>query len=892
MKDVDPAHWRRLSAALDELLELEGEARAARLAQWRADDAALADELAKLLELQDRIDREQFLEGSAMPLEEPTLAGQTLGAYTIERPLGAGGMGSVWLARRSDGRYEGLVAFKLLNLALLGRGGAERFAREGSALARLAHPNIARLLDAGVTDTGQPYLVLEHVDGEPIDRWCEARALDVPARVRLMLDVLAAVAHAHSKLVLHRDLKPGNILVTPEGRVKLLDFGIAKLIDDEAQAAPATEITQLAGRAFTPDFAAPEQIEGGDVTTATDVYALGVLLYMLLAGVHPTAKSTDTPAQRLRSVVDTEPARLSTAASRATALLRGDLDNICAKALKKVPAERYATADALADDLRRYLAHEPVSARPDSLAYRSAKFVRRHRVGVAAAALVVLALAAGVVGTTWQAVEAQRQRAQALHERDRAQALAGRNEAIVNFVDLMFTEAVPSGQGEVLLKMLERSEGLIVSAFGKDPVQQAEILRVLGGYYVTLNLPNKQAELLERARGIVAQVPDRSLQARLACEHANALSLLGRSAESARILDHWIAEPDIEPGVAASCLQLRAILAQTMSDAAAALRHAEAGLARVREAQPPLPLLEATLFGDVAFAHRLAGRNAEADGAYRTALERLQAIGRGESSEAGRMLIGWGLVRYAMSDFAGGLEKFQQVLDNFQRRGDPLQPPGIVGNQAFGLEQLGRYPEALATYGRSLDAAQRIGFVAGQAFALVGQASVQAALGQADAAQRSLAEAAPLLQKLPPAHSARIRHTLVQARLELQGGRFAAAQAHCAGVIELLSAKGAESPALASAHRLRAEAAWHAGARAPALADAEQALALAQRLQGSNPHSDLTGQAWLTLGRVLSDGGDAARAREALGHARDELQATVGAAHPDTRTAEELLARR
>jgi tetratricopeptide (TPR) repeat protein len=892
MKPVDPAHWRRLSAALDELLDLEVESRSARLAALHDEAPAFADELAGLLELQQRLDREQFLAGSALPVEEPTLAGQTLGAYTIERPLGAGGMGSVWLARRSDGRYQGLVAFKLLNLALLGRGGAERFAREGSALARLAHPNIARLLDAGVTGAGQPYLVLEHVDGEPIDRWCEAHALDVNARVRLTLEVLAAVAHAHGKLVLHRDLKPGNILVTPDGRVKLLDFGIAKLIDDEGQSAPATEITQLAGRAFTPDFAAPEQIEGGDVTTATDVYALGVLLYLLLAGRHPTAKATDTPAQRLRSVVDTEPARLSAAATSATALLRGDLDNICAKALKKLPAERYATVDALADDLRRFLAHEPVSARADSFAYRAAKFVRRHRVGVAAAAVVVLALAAGVVGTAWQAVEAQRQRAQALLQRDRAQALLGRNEAIVNFIDMMFTEAVPSGQGAVLLQMLERSEKLIDGAFGADPTQQAEILRVLGGYYVTLNLPAKQAEVLGRARDIVARVPDRSLQARLACEHANSLSLLGKSGEAAKMLDEWIAAPDIEPAVAASCLQLRAILAQTMADAPAALRHAEAGLARVRTAEPPVPLLEAALLGDVAFAHRLAGRNAEADVAYRQALERLGALGRGEGSEAGRMLIGWGLVRYAMSDYAGGLDKFQQVLTHFQRRGDGVFPPGIVGNQAFGLEQLGRYPEALAAYGQSLDAARRNGFVGGQVFSLVGRASVQAALAQLPAAQASLDEAAPLMQSLPPAHSARIRHTLVQARLDLQRGAFEAAGERFTRVIELLSAQGAATPALASAHRLRAEVLLKRATPAQARADADQALALARRLQGGNPHSDLTGQAWLTLGRVREADGDTAAARDAWTRAHEELQATLGADHPETRAAALLISRR
>ena len=244
----------------------------------------------------------------------------------------------MWLAQRSDGRYAGRAAVKLLNLSLLGPAGTERFKREGSALARLTHPNIARLIDAGVTSEGQPYLVLEYVEGQPIDRWCEASALDVRARVRLFLQVLDAVAHAHSKLILHRDLKPPNILVTADGQVKLLDFGIAKLMDEEQLRAPAAALTQFPGRAFTPEYAAPEQVEGAEVTTATDVYALGVLLYSLLTSRHPTADPSQTPVDQLRAVVDSDPVRPSATVRE----LRGDLDNIIAKALKKLPAERYA----------------------------------------------------------------------------------------------------------------------------------------------------------------------------------------------------------------------------------------------------------------------------------------------------------------------------------------------------------------------------------------------------------------------------------------------------------------------------------------------------------------------------------------------------------------------
>ncbi len=310
--NIDKARWVLLSPLLDELLELDSAARADRVAQIRRDDGSLADEISALLSQQAEIEREGFLESSVpRPAAEPTLAGQIIGSYTLDRLLGQGGMGTVWLAHRSDGRYEARVAVKLLNLALLGPGGIERFRREGSALGRLTHPNIARLIDAGVTEAGQPYLVLDYVEGETINRWCESHALDVKARVRLFLDVLAAVAHAHSKLILHRDLKPSNILVTPEGHVKLVDFGIAKLLDDGAGPAPMAGLTQLAGQAFTPEYAAPEQLQGGEVTSATDVYALGVLLYVLLTGQHPLVADEHTPLERMRAIVDTDPARPS-----------------------------------------------------------------------------------------------------------------------------------------------------------------------------------------------------------------------------------------------------------------------------------------------------------------------------------------------------------------------------------------------------------------------------------------------------------------------------------------------------------------------------------------------------------------------------------------------------
>ena len=418
--------WGRLSPLLDELLDLPDDERAARLAALRAQDATLADAVAAMLQHLPAIERGEFMPASALPKPDG-LAGQAIGPYTLVREIGHGGMGTVWLAQRTDGRYEGEVAIKFLRSGLFGHGDAARFEREGSILARLSHPHIARLLDAGVAADGtQPYLVLEYIDGEPIDQYCQRLALSVPARLGLMLDVLAAVAQAHNRLILHRDLKPTNILVTKTGEVKLLDFGIAKLLDDAGGDAQ-TALTARAGNAFTPEFAAPEQMQGGDVTTATDVYALGVLMYLLLGGEHPTAAATGAPLDRMRSVIETVPKRLSDAVLRRggpsarfspesrklSGEVKGDIETIVAKALKKAPAERYANAAALADDVRRYLAHEPIAARPDARLYRTAKFVQRHRAGVAMASVAVAALGVGIGVALWQAHEARAQRVQA-----------------------------------------------------------------------------------------------------------------------------------------------------------------------------------------------------------------------------------------------------------------------------------------------------------------------------------------------------------------------------------------------------------------------------------------------------------------------------------------------
>lgn len=403
MKGITPKQWQSISAYLDQALELEEPERARWLAALAQKDPAISELLCKVLADREHEGFSQFLAGpTPVPLDyirQATLMGRQVGPYVIEAEVGRGGMGSVWRARRADGRFEGAVAIKFVYAAWIGRIGEKRFLTEGKLLGHLNHPNIARLIDAGVLDGTQPYLVIEYVAGEPIDAYCDRHRLGVEDRIKLFLNVLAAVAHAHSHFIVHRDIKPANIYVSSEGAVKLLDFGIAKLLDVEPGSGA---LTKSGAMALTPEYAAPEQLLGGPITTATDVYALGVVLYVMLVGLNPLSREGRTRAElvsaatiedRPRASVlvaprATDDARASEAALRAekrgttarqlSQALTGDLDNILTRAIAVSPGRRYAAASDLAADLRRFLSHEPVQAHAPSWRYRLTKLLRRR----------------------------------------------------------------------------------------------------------------------------------------------------------------------------------------------------------------------------------------------------------------------------------------------------------------------------------------------------------------------------------------------------------------------------------------------------------------------------------------------------------------------------------
>jgi serine/threonine-protein kinase len=499
---IDGERFRRARRLFEEAVDLEPAQRAARLDALEVSDRGMADAVRELLSADVRA--QSFLSSPGDLLLPPSdgdepdpdddrvadLRGHTIGVYRLLEPLGRGGMGEVYLAERADGRFEQRVAVKLVKRGMDTAEILRRFARERRILARLEHPGIARLLDGGDTADGRPYFVMERVEGEAITDYCRSRDLPLEDRLRLVISSCDATDAAHRSLVVHRDLKPSNILVTPEGEVKLLDFGIAKLLAEDDV---TTQLTRHDGRVLTPAYAAPEQILGGAITVATDVFALGVVLYELLTGTLPHDRRGTAPHE-LPSRVERERAeRPSTVVKKSAGTgsadgrrkrwvrrLRGDLDTITMKALARDPERRYPSAAALAEDLRRYLTSRPILARPDSRGYRLRKFVVRHRLGVvasgAAAAAVLAALAVSLAQTATARREAERAAA--------AQA----------FLTSLFDRIDPersAGAPPTVRDLLERGSARLDQDLARQPEMRAEMHMLLGRVFDQLSLPDQ-----------------------------------------------------------------------------------------------------------------------------------------------------------------------------------------------------------------------------------------------------------------------------------------------------------------------------------------------------------------------------------------------------------------
>ena len=625
--DKASAEWVAFSRLLDEALEREGADRDAWLRQLAASDPATAERVARVL---SAYARDQFAGFLAEPLPlvaewapAATFVGRRVGRYEIDAQIARGGMGSVWRARRVDGRYDGVVAVKFIHAAWVDHAAEARFRTEANLLGRLSHPNIVRLLDAGILDGNKPYLVIEYVEGDPIDVHCERLNLGLEARP-VRSRVIAAVARAHTHLVVHRDLKPANILVTPDGGVKLLDFGIAKLLDGGSAAAAGTTAFLM-----TPLYAAPEQLLGKPALTVTDIYALGLVYYRLLTNAHPLTGDGRSSAELINAVLTKEPLPASAAAGIAripAQSLEGDLDTILGKALKKDPLERYESAASFADDIRRYLNHQPVLARPDTLRYRTQKFVRRHRGSVLTAVVTALALILTTVAALWQTHTARQ-------ERDVALAADRRADAMGDFLTVLIGNLGNTLQPQVIRPQFDHARELVEKQQYDDPHVKANLLRYLAGRYAELGDPTTSVTLLEEAQGSLDKREDRADSAQIDCSIANFDDDLGRSDDADRHIRRAVAVltelgSSIRPQVRADCRVVESYIATARGENRRAINAAQTALAEVEQAGIRVGLQHDTVINALARADARAGFNGIAVGLLRQLRQSDAAQGR------------------------------------------------------------------------------------------------------------------------------------------------------------------------------------------------------------------------------------------------------------------------
>jgi serine/threonine-protein kinase len=905
MSGLGGERWQMLSPHLDRALEMTLTERGRWLDALAANDPELAAELRALLDEHRLLGDGKFLEHS-IPVFNPVIRpGEKLGAYTLESLVGEGGMGSVWRARRSDGRFEGVVAVKFLRAAQIGADGAERFRREGSILARLTHPSIAYLLDAGVTANGQPYLVLEHVEGEHIDKYCDRLSLNVEARLRLFLDVLSAVSHAHGQLVVHRDIKPSNVLVRQDGHVKLVDFGIAKLVErecEENQAADATLLTRDGLTPLTPKFAAPEQVIGQAVTTSTDVYSLGVLLYTLLSGHYPFDDRTLSQLELLNAVVDTEPPRPSDAAAtgddadanaarrgstagRLRRELRGDLDIIVRHAMKKRPEARYRSVEAFADDLRRYLNHQPILARPDSLSYRAFKLVQRRRGPTAVLALAMTAILTALGVALWQANEARQQRDRALH-------LLARSDALTEFFEFLLNDAGPPNQPLTIGAVLARSESLLNNEFKSNPEHQAAILAVEAGYHATLGEAADAKERLDRAKLLAAGSPDVDLRASIDCLHGYVLSQLGKIDEGIGEIERVLSGPPLSPLMAAKCYQHRAYIAQNQFDGANADRYTEASQQALNQADRRFPIMEASVLADRGYAQQLLGRLDEANRFFAQAMEKMTALGRGQTQGALAVRNNWGIAMLSSGDIKRALAVYEDAMATVRARGkDSPAPAFLSGNLAKTLELSGRYDEALKLYEEAERVARTNSRAESLAFALLGQAGVHLELGHTDRAAALIEQLRLAFGGTIPKGPPTITATAFNGRIAFQRGQLAEARRSLGEALAALQGYGKANASAVMVRLYLADVALASRAPDQAAMLAQRAIEDAQSLQGGIRYSNRTGIGYLRLAEARFAQGETTAARQALSSALEHLQATLGPDHPVTRRAIALEAR-
>jgi len=896
--------WKRVSPYLDEALSLSEEARVAWLATLRKQEPELVEDLTKLLQKQRELMECDFLEEQAISIPEPRgRTGLTVGAYTLISAIGQGGMSTVWLAERNDGRFDRKVAVKFLSIALYGRG-EERFRREGSILGRLAHPHIAQLLDAGVSEAGEPYLVLEHVDGVHIDRYCDAHRLNIEQRCRLFLDVIAAVGHAHANLIVHRDIKPSNVLVTHDGQVKLLDFGIAKLLEEQSV------LTLEGAQALTPQYAAPEQLNNGPVTTATDVYALGLLLCKLLSGQHPAGSRTHSHSELVKAIVEVEPVPMSrlvatlsaedagiVAIERSAApdklkrSLQGDLETIVAKALKKNPGERYASAISFADDVRRYLEHDPVLARPDTLSYRATKFLRRNRVAVALASLAVVAVVTGVATIIVQARSARRQRDFAFRELARA-------EQVNNLNYFLLTDAVPSDQPVSIDDLLGDEQQFVQREDYKDNApNHVKLLVAVGNHYLGRDQDDKALDVLQQAYTLSRSLQDRSARAQASCGLAIAVDRTGQHVRAESLISEGLNELDSSPELALN----RVLCLVQGSNIAQADGSAEQGILQAQKAETALqqaPYQPANLRLDVSLslagAYSLAGQPREAIPAYEAASAELRKLGLDETRTAVTLYSDWGLALMLANRISDAEIIYERgiALSKGNRRVDEASA-SLLTNYADCLSQMGRLKEAGIYAEQASTKAELANDSVVYAHSLMERAKIYRAQRDFDRATSMLNELEPLLRKsLPPGHYAFAsiaseRSMIAQGRGDLKLALKLATEA--ISLDETAVKNGGQGAfKLWALYLQRSEIEISSGLSERAVSDAAKALEMTKNMANPGTFNVSVGQCSLVLGTALEAEGKHDQARASALSAAEHFKHALGPDHPQTLAALQL----
>jgi len=895
MATVPPEQWRPFSEYLDQVLDLPETDRAAWLAALAQRSPELAAAVADALSQRDRMGYAEFLaqpllHSSGLPAGA-TLIGRHVGPYVIEAEIGRGGMGSVWRARRVDDRFETNVAVKFLHASWIGLQGEQRFRSEGQMLGRLDHPNIARLIDAGLLDTMHPYLVLEYVEGEAIEVYCAAKELNVEARVDLFLGVLAAVAHAHSHLIVHRDIKPSNIFVTRSGTVKLLDFGIAKLLDDAGSAA----LTKSGGTALTPQFAAPEQLLGKPVTTATDVYSLGLVLYVLLTGKHPVVADSDSGAHFIHAVLTQEAPQASTVSSMPAPWrrsLQGDLDNILGKALKKVPAERYASVGAFADDLKRYLTHEPVKACADTATYRLTKFVRRHRGGVLSGLLTLLVLCAATITTFLQKLEANRQR-------DAAQFEARRAESSNEFLNLLLlsdggtNQASLSAAGRIDLgaKMLELQ-------YRDDPRFAGRMLVQLSNQYRGQTFTRQAVALDTRAYELGQGAQDPELMALAQCSAADTEASSGiitnapqRLAEAKQL----IAQLDA-PSVAlqVDCRRAEAELAVKQGNMALGEQILEGARRLLEQSGQTYRASYTSVLSELGGIYNETRRLAQALAMTELISATHERYGRGGTTARLMALQNEAVVRFNMGEIQASMGAIEDVRKRrLAIQGDSSEPLSMTGTYADRLVRLGRVQEGLGLVRTASDRARSSGNTLWLIFTLRTMCIAYIELGQLPEAESTIQETATALGNSSTMDQ-HFRGLLDRLRglLELKRGDPAAALQSAKASLAAMSGGANGKPLDERASMvLAADAALALGRSADAEQFAHQALGIAEAVARGPDTSADVGEVLLLLAKAEIAQGRSAEAQRLLERAARCLTNGLGADHTLSREALALATR-